>query len=115
MLTYCVQCFIKAGLFSAVSSAFIVTLKPELEANPSDITNSLLMTIIELTKNRTNITSPVDSVSEWSGPTHIQILVHSLGYASLSLSLLSAFGAVLAKQWLGHFKSSHLGQGGLEE
>jgi ABC-type amino acid transport system permease subunit len=34
---------------------------------------------------------------------------------SLSASLLAAFGAVLAKQWLGDFKTSRFGKGALHE
>ncbi|KIJ29528.1 hypothetical protein M422DRAFT_269063 [Sphaerobolus stellatus SS14] len=39
----------------------------------------------------------------------------SLGYLSLSLSLLAAFGAVLAKRWLSHFKTSRFGHGSIKE
>ena len=38
-----------------------------------------------------------------------------LAYTSLSLSLLAAFGAVLGKQWLAHYKSNRFGHGSLEE
>ena len=39
----------------------------------------------------------------------------SLAYASLLLSLLAAFGAILGKQWLGYYKSNRHGHGSLEE
>ena len=39
----------------------------------------------------------------------------TLAYTSLSTSLLAAFGAVLGKQWLGHFKTTRFGRGTLQE
>jgi hypothetical protein len=38
-----------------------------------------------------------------------------IAYTSLSTSLLAAFGAVLGKQWLGHYKSNRYGRGSQEE
>ena len=40
-------------------------------------------------------------------------LTTALSYASLSTSLLSAFGALLAKQWLAHFKATRSTHGSL--
>ncbi|KAG2352842.1 hypothetical protein BDR07DRAFT_1183543, partial [Suillus spraguei] len=39
----------------------------------------------------------------------------TLAYASLSFSLLAAFGAVLGKQWLRFYKLRRFGRGSLEE
>jgi Family of unknown function (DUF6535) len=51
----------------------------------------------------------------WTGPSSTTIWIQTLAYTSLSSSLLAAFGAVLAKQWLGHFKTSRFGRGALHE
>ncbi|KIJ22973.1 hypothetical protein M422DRAFT_137909, partial [Sphaerobolus stellatus SS14] len=80
-----------------VSSAFIVSIE-SLQADPSDTMKALLMIIAQNTgaqmfHNQT-LTLPA-----WTGPTMFQVWVQSVAYLSLSLSLLSAFGAVLAKQW----------------
>ncbi|KIJ48939.1 hypothetical protein M422DRAFT_247315 [Sphaerobolus stellatus SS14] len=55
-----------------------------------------------------NITPP-------TGPNSSLVLSQAFGYASLSTSLLAAFGAVLGKQSLANFKSSRFGQGTLQE
>ena len=51
----------------------------------------------------------------WTGPSSTTVWIQTLAYTSLSSSLLAAFGAVLAKQWLGHFKTSRFGRGALHE
>jgi len=44
-----------------------------------------------------------------------QVWFQTLAYASLSFSLLAAFGAVLGKQWLRFYKLERLGRGSPEE
>jgi hypothetical protein len=44
-----------------------------------------------------------------------QVWFQTLAYASLSFSLLAAFGAVLGKQWLCFYKLKRFGHGSLEE
>ncbi|KIJ54189.1 hypothetical protein M422DRAFT_153760, partial [Sphaerobolus stellatus SS14] len=86
-----------AGLFSAVSSAFIVDMESDLTPDPVDATNALLMALVHNGYNQTlnrDFTLP-----PFPGPTTPQIIIQFLAYLSLSTSLLSAFGAVLAKQW----------------
>ena len=111
---YPIEGVIQAGLFSAVSSSFIVNMQSSLTPNPSDTTNALLMILINKIDNTTfppqEATLPV-----WTGPSSITILIQTLAYASLSSSLLAAFGAALGKQWLGHFKTSRFGRGALHE
>jgi hypothetical protein len=43
------------------------------------------------------------------------IWIQIIAYASLSMSFLAAFGAVLGKQWLGYYKSNRYGRGSQEE
>ena len=102
---------VQAGLFSAVSSAFIVNMQSSLSPSASDTTNAILMILVNKIDNNTfpaqEATLPV-----WTGPSNTTIWIQTLAYASLSSSLLAAFGAMLAKQWLGHFKTSRFGRGG---
>ena len=104
----------QAGLFSAVSSAFIVNMESSLSPNPSDTTNSLLMILINKIDNNT-FPPQEASLPVWNGPSSTSIWVQTLAYTSLSTSLLAAFGAVLGKQWLGHYKTSRFGRGTLQE
>ena len=104
----------QAGLFSAVSSAFIVNMQSSLSPSDSDTTIAILKILVNKIDNNTfpaqEATLPV-----WTGPSSTTIWIQTLAYASLSSSLLAAFGAVLAKQWLGHYKTSRFGRGALHE
>lgn len=105
---------VQAGLFSAVSSAFIVSMSPGLTPNPNDTTNALLKILINKVANGTFLDQDA-SLPTWTGPSSTVIWIQTLAYTSLSTSLLAAFGAVLCRQWLGYFKTSRLGKGSLAE
>jgi Family of unknown function (DUF6535) len=105
---------VQAGLFSAVSSAFIVNMESSLSPIASDTTNALLMILIN-TINSTTFPAQQAVLPVWNGPNPTTIWIQTLAYTSLSSSLLAAFGAVLGKQWLGHFKTSRFGRGALHE
>ena len=105
---------VQAGLFSAVSSAFIVNMQSSLSPSASDTTNAILMILVNKIDNNTFPTQEA-TLPVWTGPSTTTIWIQTLAYASLSSSLLAAFGAMLAKQWLGHFKTSRFGQGALHE
>ena len=79
-----------------------------MNPNPSDTTNILLTQLIQANRGATPASDPtmLPRTIMWSQP---------LAYASLSLSLLAAFGAVLGKQWLAYYKSTRFGHGSLEE
>ncbi|KAG1726475.1 hypothetical protein EDB19DRAFT_226478, partial [Suillus lakei] len=55
------------------------------------------------------------SASIYVVATHDDHMDPKIAYASLSMSLLAAFGAVLGKQWLGYYKSNRYGRGSQEE
>ncbi|KAG1858538.1 hypothetical protein F4604DRAFT_1627691, partial [Suillus subluteus] len=95
-----------SGLFSAVSTAFIVAMESNLSPDPNDTTHALLTQLQGLRRQRL--------ASTWSPPTAI-IRIQCIAYASLSFSLLAAFGAVLGKQWLGYYKSHRYGRGSEDE
>ncbi|KAG1726384.1 hypothetical protein EDB19DRAFT_227234, partial [Suillus lakei] len=96
-------CLLFAGLFSAISSAFILDMQSDLSPPAADTTNALLELIYHTIQNNSSQT-PI--ASEWTGPTPTIICAISLAYASLMATLLAALGATLGKQWLGYFKSS---------
>ena len=90
-------------MFSAVSSAFIIDIYKQLQPDPSDQSVALLRAIL-LTLNHSTIpneTPTVPTVQE-NPPTGI-VIVNCLLYASLLLSLLAAFAAMLGKQWLNRY------------
>ncbi|KAG1843854.1 hypothetical protein C8R48DRAFT_546067, partial [Suillus tomentosus] len=92
--------FNQSGLFSAVSTSFIVAMGSNLSPDPSDTTNALLKQLVQIgLGNLAEAGSkPADPASTWSltAPT---LWIQMIAYASLSMSLLAAFGAVLGKQW----------------
>ncbi|KAG1723949.1 hypothetical protein EDB19DRAFT_1618020, partial [Suillus lakei] len=85
-----------SGLFSAVSTSFIVAMESNLSPNPSDTTNALLTQLVQIGLG--NITAASTSASTWS-VSMTALRIQAIAYASLSMSLLAAFGAVLGKQW----------------
>jgi hypothetical protein len=108
--------FVQSGLFSTVSSSFIVAMESNLSPDPSDTTNALLTQLVQIGLH--NLTAagstPADPASMWS-PAASAVRIQMIAYASLSLSLLAAFGAVLGKQWIGYYKSKRYGRGSQEE
>ncbi|OJA21309.1 hypothetical protein AZE42_11109 [Rhizopogon vesiculosus] len=98
-----------AGLFSAVNSTFIVGMQP----NPGDTTNALMLQLINAVVNgpdAVNI-SDLSSSTTYASST---VWTQTISYASLSFSVLAAFGAVMGKQWLNSYKAAR-GRGSLEE
>ncbi|OJA12458.1 hypothetical protein AZE42_08056 [Rhizopogon vesiculosus] len=81
-----------AGLFSAVNTAFIISMQP----NPIDTTNALLVQLIQITLNDPSAVQPM-IISSSTGYSYSDFWTQALAYASLAFSLLAAFGAVLGK------------------
>ncbi|KAG1745077.1 uncharacterized protein EDB91DRAFT_1200042 [Suillus paluster] len=105
-----------SGLFSAVTTSFIVAMEYKLSPDPSDTTNALLTQLVQIGLGNLAAagSTPVAPASTFS-PTTSDIRIQSIAYASLCMSLLAAFGAVLGKQWLGYYKSNRYGRGSQEE
>ncbi|KAJ7307902.1 hypothetical protein DFH08DRAFT_1051154 [Mycena albidolilacea] len=97
--------FVKAGLFSAVSSAFIIQIQPELQSDPNPIIQTNLLQL--LVQNITGAAVPVIQMAGQTVPTTTTIIViaQSLLYFSLFSTLLAALLAVLGKQWLLYYDS----------
>jgi Family of unknown function (DUF6535) len=89
-------------------------MQSSLNPIASDTTNSLLKILINKVDN-TTFPAQEASLPVWTGPSSTIIWIQTLAYTSLSSSLLAAFGAVLGKQWLGHFKTTRFGGGALRE
>ena len=89
-------------------------MEPSLSPDPSDATNALLKILINKVDNGT-LSDHDASLPIWNGPSSTIIWIQTLAYTSLFTSLLAAFGAVLGKQWLTHFKTSRFGEAVLYE
>ncbi|KAJ7183946.1 hypothetical protein C8R46DRAFT_1186780 [Mycena filopes] len=87
-----------AGLFSGVSSAFIIQIQQELHG--PDPTQALLFLLVA---NMTGANAPTSL--QPSGPKTIVVVAQIILYISLLSTLLAALLAVLAKQWLLHYGS----------
>ncbi|KAJ8590081.1 hypothetical protein M405DRAFT_711786, partial [Rhizopogon salebrosus TDB-379] len=83
-----------AGLFSAVNSTFIVGMQP----NPGDTTNALMVQLIKIAVDGSSVVNLSD-LSSSTGYSSSTAWMQALAYASLSFSVLAAFGAVMGKQW----------------
>jgi len=94
----------QAGLFSGVSSAFVIDVQSKLQPDPSERSEAYLRAIL-LSLNR-SIASDEDPATPpaWNGPPTEIITTSDLLYASLLMSLLAAFVAMLGKQWLNRYR-----------
>ena len=97
----------QAGLFSAVASAFIVEVDSKLQPDPGDETAALLRVLIyEI--NNSAFGGAVPALPKWTGPPSAMVHVQAILFASLVISLLSAFLAMLGKQWLNRYASADM-------
>lgn len=92
----------KAGLFSAVSSAFIIDVQSDLKPDYNKATATLIRVLVNKIDN-TSFPQVDLSTLDWTGPNPTLVNVQTLLYASLAVSLLSAFLAMLGKQWLNRY------------
>ena len=87
-----------------MASAFIIQVQSELQSDPNEETAALLRVLIYKIDN-TTFGGDIPTLPQWNGPPQTIIRVQSLLYASLVTSLLSAFIAMLGKQWLNRYDS----------
>ncbi|KAF8146684.1 hypothetical protein K438DRAFT_1689492, partial [Mycena galopus ATCC 62051] len=85
-----------AGLFSAVSSAFIIQIQPELQPDPNA---KIEMLLAGLVRNMTGGTIPGIQFGGQTPLPEIVVVAQSLLYFSLFSTLLAALLSVLGKQW----------------
>ncbi|KAJ7484255.1 hypothetical protein FB451DRAFT_960892, partial [Mycena latifolia] len=87
-----------AGLFSAVSSAFIIQIQPGLQPD-STATDQALIRLLIHTVNSSIFSGPEIIIPEPTVPSIITVTVESFLYVSLFSTLLAALLVVLGKQW----------------
>ena len=92
----------QAGLFSAVCSAFIIDVQSKLEPGSSERSEAYLRAIL-LSLNGSIAPNERPTAPAWGGPPAEIITTSDLLYASLLMSLLAAFVAMLGKQWLNRY------------
>ncbi|KAF9649333.1 hypothetical protein BDM02DRAFT_3085441, partial [Thelephora ganbajun] len=85
-----------AGLFSAVASAFIVQIQPQIQPDYGQLSFAVLTMLLNTT---TSGIPNQAAVPTWSGPDPSVVQAQSTLVASLMSSLLAAFFAMLGKQW----------------
>ena len=95
----------QAGLFSAVTSAFIIQVSSGLQPDPNEETAALLRVLIYKVDNTTFGDSVPTIPQPWTGPPRMIVQVQAILFASLAASLFSAFLAMLGKQWLNRYAS----------
>ena len=92
----------KAGLFSAVVTAFIIESYKGLKQDSTDISNILLLRILAQIEGRANGTdiTPQSLTIPTFTPTHSVIRVNTLWFLSLIFSLATVLIGIIALQWL---------------
>jgi hypothetical protein len=98
---------VQAGLFSAVASAFIIEVHSHIQQDPNDVTAALLRVLLYKIDNTTFGNDP-PALPQWAGPPRTIVHVQAILFASLATSLLSAFLAMLGKQWLNRYASTDM-------
>jgi len=89
----------QAALFAGFISAFLIELLGRLEPDPMDIIQDVLIYQTQMMRN-SSLGPYVPPV--FSPPEHI-VIVNALFYASLGVTLLAAFIAMLIKSWVREF------------
>ena len=98
----------KAGLFSAVSSAFVIDIQSKLEPDPNDMTAAYMKILINAVNGSLFPDADPGDVA-WTGPPPGIFTVQGLLYASLATSLFAVFVAALGKQWVNRYIRNHGG------
>ena len=95
----------QAGLFSAVTSAFIIEINSELKPDPNEETAAIVRFLVYQMYNATSGNDKPTMPPQWTGPPRTIVRVQAILFASLAASLFSAFLAMLGKQWLNRYAS----------
>ena len=95
----------QSGLFSAVTSAFIIDVQSDLKPDYEEMNNRLLEMLLNATTGTLSAGSAA-SVPRWPGPDPVIVQVQSIFYATLCATLLASFLAMLGKQWLNRYRQN---------
>ncbi|CAE6450424.1 unnamed protein product [Rhizoctonia solani] len=105
-----------AALFSAVSTAFLIESSRKLQQDPSDVSAAALLrisqTLVAMTTNSSVELPPISPKSQLEPgfvPSRNAIVVNTLWYLSLSLSIATSLLAMLAKDWCHSFAANRTG------
>ncbi|CAE6452496.1 unnamed protein product [Rhizoctonia solani] len=101
-----------AALFSAIVTAFIVESSNLLREDPADVSAQTLLVISQTLLAMSNNTQPSELTSTSPTPfvpSRSAVAVNALWYLSLSLSVSTAFLAILAKEWCHSFMIGRTG------
>ena len=90
-----------------MTSAFIIDVNSKLQQDPNDETAALLRVLIYKIDN-TTFGDNVPALPQWTGPPQMIVHVQAILFASLTVSLFSAFLAMLGKQWLNRYASTDM-------
>ncbi|CAE6492444.1 unnamed protein product [Rhizoctonia solani] len=107
-----------AALFSAVTAAFLIESSGMLKQDPNDISAAALLIIsqaaIAIATNNASVKEPtlpkqgIIWPSDFA-PSQSAIIINTLWYTSLTLSIATAFMAMLAKDWCYSFGAKRTG------
>ena len=89
----------QAGLFSAVTSAFIIYIHPQLQSDPEEESAALLRVILYKMDN-TTFGGDVPELPMWNGPPNTVVAALVFLYLSLGVTTGSALISILVKQLL---------------
>ena len=95
----------QSGLFSAVTSAFIIDVQSDLRPDYEQMNNTLLEMLLNATTGSLP-PSPPAPLPRWTGPDPAIVQVQCILYATLSATLLASFLAMVGKQWLNRYRQS---------
>ncbi|CAE6384336.1 unnamed protein product [Rhizoctonia solani] len=105
-----------AALFSAISTAFLIESSKKLQHGPEDTTGQALLAISHTLLILVNTTQPsittsekFNTISSSFSPAQCMLIVNTLWYLSLSLSVAASFLAMLAKDWCHSFMAGRTG------
>ena len=98
----------QAGLFSAVTSAFIIEVNSQFQPDPNQETAALLRVIL-YNMNNTTFGDNIPTLPQpQTGPPRVIVKAQAILFASLAALLFAAFLAMLGKQWLNRYESVNM-------
>ncbi|KAH9833043.1 uncharacterized protein C8Q71DRAFT_250072 [Rhodofomes roseus] len=92
-----------AALFSAVLAAFVLESYQNLQPDPNSASVDLLQQILPTLQSNGRLSHATLNTSSAPGnfqPSSTDVCINALWYASLVISISTAFLAILAKQWI---------------
>ncbi|KAH7101429.1 hypothetical protein BKA62DRAFT_618815, partial [Auriculariales sp. MPI-PUGE-AT-0066] len=93
-----------AGLFSAIATAFVIEGSKQLQHDYTEYTARGVIALLAQLDNTVVPPGPLPNFNSFSASTRSQ-WVNGLWFASLTLALIDALLAILAKQWLVEYAS----------